>query len=728
MDEEKLVKLLEEVVENVADDTHELIVASAALFISVVALFAALLQVAQQYYASATGYAHCDAKVVGEWSQSKSRIFRPYEFRFEVQYESPVIFLCRPENKKGPLKNKAIWRLDGSKESQKNTWSVLKEEAAVPADVKKTNTGSGVEMDTVSADAKKMAEKAVHTADNELATWVPLLLAIQRMERDSREWQRKRLVPAHPPRSGESVRLLQPGRTYHDVEARHTLVVALQKKTRSWDTMPAGVRKPFATTTWCHMIEMAAVLGIYWIEFDRSRDSYRAEGNGYMLTAEKVPDLGITFTFQTYGENKFEENRTIPVEEVKDLSFGAVPTIYRVPGRFDSRRLGFDDDRQDLSMLSLASRAEIAETLSIIGCNTNTVNYFAKDETSNCRVAHLFPLPFEIVGMLSRTLHIEHSVFRLLPNPTIFPWKMKNFSLREILNGYLAQVGKEGVLSNKDSPVVKAIRHHGRTIQREIRKGGASASSSVVLLDVLHGALDDTDEVLTGKTKEDRATTKATRDNRPHAQVGAATTNTSSTNDTSETESERLRRQKVQDVLRSHIQEVLSVLNEKSFEMEADCPHVAVLAVPGGLSSSPFEVIDAAAPEDRPEKLMEIYFDVVRKRVVGSAAQSTNRRESMVGNPHAPPPVPGIRRRATARSTVAPDSDCGSDHDSNEGSEVSEPDELWHLSTAEISHEDIWCTLVFRMICWLMLHDFHPKDVQITKSELRGSRLPIYIA
>jgi hypothetical protein len=41
---------------------------------------------------------------------------------------------------------------------------------------------------------------------------------------------------------------------------------------------------------------------------------------------------------------------------------------------------------------------------------------------------------------------------------------------------------------------------------------------------------------------------------------------------------------------------------------------------------------------------------------------------------------------------------------------------------------NIWCTLLFRMLCWLLLHDFHKKDVQISKSELLGSRLPVYMA
>lgn len=50
------------------------------------------------------------------------------------------------------------------------------------------------------------------------------------------------------------------------------------------------------------------------------------------------------------------------------------------------------------------------------------------------------------------------------------------------------------------------------------------------------------------------------------------------------------------------------------------------------------------------------------------------------------------------------------------------------LADQEVSHDDIWCTLVFRMICWLMLHDFNKQDVQVSKNELIGSRMPVYIA
>ena len=39
----------------------------------------------------------------------------------------------------------------------------------------------------------------------------------------------------------------------------------------------------------------------------------------------------------------------------------------------------------------------------------------------------------------------------------------------------------------------------------------------------------------------------------------------------------------------------------------------------------------------------------------------------------------------------------------------------------------IWLTLMFRMLCWLMLHDFDSTDINLVDSDLKGSRMPVYI-
>lgn len=39
----------------------------------------------------------------------------------------------------------------------------------------------------------------------------------------------------------------------------------------------------------------------------------------------------------------------------------------------------------------------------------------------------------------------------------------------------------------------------------------------------------------------------------------------------------------------------------------------------------------------------------------------------------------------------------------------------------------IWISLIFRMICWFLLHDFNKEDVMIVPPDLKDSRMPVYI-
>jgi hypothetical protein len=341
------------------------VISGVALAVSLIALLSTLMQVLQQYYASAIGYSSCDEKVMGEWSKSKRRKFRWYELRFEVQFEAPVIFVCKPDNKFGPVKDADIIILNGEKKSYEAS-RVLE-----PAEAKE-------------ADEKKRSQDQVHTADNERATWVTLLGELQGMELTSRKWEEEEFHKGFkPPQEGEKlVDAPAPARF-----EEHTLSVALQSKKRSWDTMPGNVRKPYATTTICHIVEIAAMLGIYWKEFDRSRNRYRAEGNGYVLIGDNQPDLGIMFSFQIAGKAKFAEYRLIPSDGVKELCFGYAATIFSK--KEDHKRLELQNvELSGLEMLKLGTPHEIAETLTLAGCNTNTVNYFRSERK---KVSHLFP-------------------------------------------------------------------------------------------------------------------------------------------------------------------------------------------------------------------------------------------------------------------------------------------------------------------------------------------------
>lgn len=49
------------------------------------------------------------------------------------------------------------------------------------------------------------------------------------------------------------------------------------------------------------------------------------------------------------------------------------------------------------------------------------------------------------------------------------------------------------------------------------------------------------------------------------------------------------------------------------------------------------------------------------------------------------------------------------------------------IKTVKEQRNVIWISLMFRMLCWLMLHEFDKSDIKVVPSDLKGSRMPIYI-
>lgn len=347
-----------------------------ALIISVIALVGTILQLLQQYYSSAEGYSNCGQRVMGEWSVNRKRKFRWTELRFEVQFEAPVMFVCPPTNKAKPVPDQPLWFVDGTRarEIETRTPSIETEK-----EQKKNMQKS------------KQLNRDVHTADNERANWFIMLQAFHKMERESQAWQ-KGLLKEEAATLGPKVAEDLPG----DVAPweNHTVVLALQPKRRSWDTMPSEVKRPYATSTIGHIIEMAAMLGLHWREFDRSVHRYHAEGNGYLLTGHDVDDLGIMFNFQIYGKNKFAKNRIIPSDDIKLLCFGNVPTIFR-----DTKVPYDNEDPKSTGVIQLGSTGELIESLAYYGCNSKTTNFFRDDR--NYKTGHLYPSKFLLRQLLS---------------------------------------------------------------------------------------------------------------------------------------------------------------------------------------------------------------------------------------------------------------------------------------------------------------------------------------
>ncbi|KAK4038581.1 hypothetical protein C8A01DRAFT_47844 [Parachaetomium inaequale] len=627
-----------------------------ALVVSLVALLGTVAQVLQQYIASAAGYSNCGESVMGKWHESKKRKFRPTELRFEVLFETPVFFVCPATNDKGPIPNKPIHFVSGTAQSLEETRALLKDEEAR---------------------RQSLQGRTVHTADNERASWVMLLSQLQSMEKESQDWQQEHY------KMGEPVTL-----PLVDFK-KHTLAVAVQAKARSWDTMPAGVKKPYATTAICHLLEIAAMMGIYWKEFDRSRERYRAEGNGYILTGTNVAELGVMFTLQVTGKSRFQENRVIPVDEVKELCCGFVSTLFQE--NKDRRRIEFpNEDTKDLSFLQLGSMPEIAETMVLIECNTDTANYFRSDDTKH---GHLFPVPFELLGMLGKTLHIRNSAFRMLPNPTPYHWDKNFFNLRRLVREYWKKITDTDIDIPSNAQIQQLMTDADDVVcALDKDKKSKTPGYSMPLLNELHDVLDRCDVFLKNSDRD-----------------------------------------LVRMVVREHFQEVLKLINDKGGpegDSDGKSSH-------GGdkQRAEHFDELTAASPELRQEAFMELYFFKVLRHVRERAVVSYGRRQTTQyapsmhsrepsidsdteAKPGSPSPHPQLKRHESGHSVpmlqVQPPERGSQQYDKT--------------SRLESDASAIWCTLVLRMLCWLLLHDFNKKDVQTPKSELLGSRLPVYIA
>lgn len=419
--------------------------AGAALAVSLVALIVSTFQLLQQYYGSTSGLASCSEVVIGKWSQFTERKFRWSEFRFEVRFAAPVLFVAAPNNPYGPLGDhdvQEIIYMNGQNYEETHTWT-------------------GQEFKLI-REAKLTGRETVHTADNELSSWVTMLMAIQNMELESHKWAYSIKKEAMAP--GDTGKALK----------GHTLAIAIQKKRRTWDSMPGDMKKPYATTALCHMIEMMAMLGIHWKEFDRSTNAYRAQGNGFVVTGVAVPNLGIGFTFEKTGVNKFQESRIIPNDKVKQLCFGFCPTLFQL-GR-DVKI--FADEPKDYGTLQLGTKAEIANTLVAFSCNTNTVNYFRLGN-EHTRYSHLFPVAFEMLGMVGEVLQIRDKPFTMLPNPSTYSWDISAFSLINMIEAFERKLRRSLNRKHDECDVLAHIKtsHRLRQIMQDARLAKIAATN-----------------------------------------------------------------------------------------------------------------------------------------------------------------------------------------------------------------------------------------------------------
>ena len=264
--------------------------------------------------------------------------------------------------------------------------------------------------------------------------------------------------------------------------------------------------------------------------------------------------------------------------------------------------------------------------------------------------------------MVGKVLHIEDTVFRMLPNPTIFYWDPTSSSIHTLMVEFIAWLKAH----NESDSTLK----HSSQVEMILKW---AAKHIHTLSQHSHSETDVSNEEQINATHvlEEIAALRAGIKSADEYLTAAGTM--------------PLTKQ----VLRVHIQEVLDILNEDDVEEEAN-----------GSEPTSMQNIDSASPSEKHRLLIEIYLSTVRKAVIQTLCDELTVGEN------------ARAKRLSAISSVTPDGTL-------------------NLGGAKDSHatnvNNIWCMLFFRMLCWLQLHDFHKKDLQISKSDVFQSRMPVYI-
>lgn len=305
--------------------------------------------------------------------------------------------------------------------------------------------------------------------------------------------------------------------------------------------------------------------------------------------------------------------------------------------------------------------------------------------------------------MVAQSVYIPNTYYRFLPNPTTFSWNRKNFSVRKLLREFIKAMKPDSEYLTHTHHIME-LQAWGEELDTHLKDWADEDTFSMALLQSLDASIKKCTAYLTPPEQA------------LNERMVIMT---------------RL-------VVREHVQQVMKLLNEVTDDDAGDDSTLASKDPRNGhhakrTTTTSFDDLNSAAPEVRQGKLIEIYFTMVRRVVAENVPHTLQKR-------HTGAYVPSVASRANLNMSLSGEDDVSLVESPAPRSETPQlfvtksgagDENVREMSDIEAEAqltEEIWCTLVFRMLCWLLLHDFHKKDVQISKSELFGSRLPVYIA
>ena len=252
----------------------ESLIALVALFISLLALLIASLQLSAQIFATAEGTRKCSPSVLGEWGKKTRWRWRWNEGRFETLFTTPEIFLgtifCQ-ENQFHVIDQKD------------KTWYMFEKEPEL---------------------CKLIPLDGEHDS-SELVGWIPFLRAIRR---EAINYIKKSsYVP--------DIDIPGVGKPSSSVAIHRITWPCAQMRERSFDFMPQDLPRPLATCNISDIGIMVRRMGMIWKEFDPAGGNMAAEGGIHTLTSVYVRGLGLVLQYRQIN-NKLRRFYEGPVNKI----------------------------------------------------------------------------------------------------------------------------------------------------------------------------------------------------------------------------------------------------------------------------------------------------------------------------------------------------------------------------------------------------------------------------
>ncbi|KAF4467202.1 modin [Fusarium albosuccineum] len=638
-----------------SSNVASLAISVVALVVALVALAGTLAQVVQQYLATAVGYANCGEHVMGPWARHTQLKFRPWQPRFEVIFKAPVLFVTPdrlPDIGIGP--DQDIYYLDSGWKADNffNRHLIRRLDSRQITQDSVRSAYSAITQFILRSQSTVAPDVEPPTFPYS-ASWLALLKALQTVGPGS-ILEAERKIGAQLPHSQWKISW-----------------IAVQQAPYSLDLMPDGIKKPFALTTLGDLILMAAMLGTYWKEFNLRDDRYLADGNGYLLTGTNILHLGLMFTFQKYvAENP--SRPLIPSVETTPYCFGFVPMFFGTRMVEHSRPRYSADFLGDSKVMKLWSKEKIAETLRSLGCNKKTLECFHDDERNK---EHLFPIVFEVLGMLADTVHKVGLPCYRLPNPTPYRWNKESFCLSSLMERFAE------FIRSSDHPAFKTGKTGQILASTSLLLNGKNTYTTPNQTSTAHLAVPKQDNNQEHQFGTPYYALKVCTE---YLQIFAS-------------------REIVLLIFRNHIDVVLDMLNKD----DGNEQHPFALLQPGCQS-----LLETPLPKRQREKhMMHLYVNEVAKQVVDRTVHNLESRGYQR-------PKGNVAKTVTE---VSPNEESQLAAEQTDETKVSSRD-------IEIEATEVWVVMMFRMMYWLWLHGFDRDDVQIPKSDLFGSKQPVYIS